>query len=906
MLRSFINMVISRFVDRQLHEEFIGDLEEIYEERRASKGKLVADTMYCLDAIHLLMGFSSTTERKKNTNPVFMGNMLKIAWRNALRQKQFTILNLLGLTLGIATCVGIGLYVYNETTYDTFHVNGERIYRVNQPMIWGNWDEQFPATGPGVALALRDEIPDFEEVTRIYSNGESTIRVTVDDRPKLFIETRYNGADENFFKVFKFPFVAGDPSTALKEPNSLVITESTARRYFGNDDPIGKTVDVKTSKGNFIPYTVKGVMKDIPQKSHLQFDILYSLASEQMLKDNGATWIWTAFGTYVLMKDGADVSTVTEKLQSIPPRRAAETTQRVFNQNFEAFTKGKPWTLVLQPVREIYLATPPSPGFHRFGPMGNRQFVVVFSVVGLLVLTLSCINFMNLATARSGNRAKEVGIRKVLGSQQGTLVRQFIVESTLYVAIATIVAFIIVQLSLGTFNSATDKKLDLLTHFTDPLFIGAVIVFILALGAIAGFYPAFYLSAFQPAETLKGKVRAGFRRKGLRNVLVVFQFTVSIVLIICTFFVQRQLSYTSTMDVGLSKDHVLEILHVDQLGNNLSVLKTKLQQNPAFTHVATSWQIPPMVWDGDRYRADGPDKPVIDINYMRCDEDYLPLLGVEFILGRNFDPRNPNDKHKIILNEEAVRQLGWGTREQWKADSPLGKFVVQSFGDEAKLEVIGVVKNFHFNGVRQNITPLLIMHDGNDLHWSYSWGQRFLSMRLNPSSYENGNDLAGIVESVKQEVERIEPSLIFQYSFMDEEFENTFRSEQQMSVVLNLFTGLAVIIACLGLFGLAAFSAEQRLKELGIRRVMGAKVHEIILLFSSEFTKLVLLAVVIAVPMAWYLADYWLSSFPFRTPIDVWVFVLASGCALAIAAATVSYQAFSAATANPVDSLRNE
>jgi putative ABC transport system permease protein len=904
-MRQLVNLVLLRFIDRQFHEEFVGDLEEIHEERVATRGKFLAETMYCFDAIHLLVGFSSTTQKQKNTNPLFMGNMFKIAWRNAIRQKQFTILNLLGLTLGIATCVGIGLYVFNETTYDTFHANGDRIYRVNQSMIWGDWTEQFAATGPGVGLAMREDINDFEVLTRLYSSGEQTIRVEIDNQPKLFSETKMGGADENFFKVFQFQFLSGDPTTALKDPNSIVINESTAQRYFGSNDALGKIIDVKNPEsGIFAPYTIKGVIKDMPERCHLKLDVLYSLSTIEALKQRENTWIWTMFTNYVVVKEGTDIPVLTAKMQLLPPKWAPATTESVFNQSYQNFTKGKPWTLYLQPVRDIYLSA--TPIFNRFGPSGNRQFVYIFGAVGILVLVLSCINFMNLATAKSGNRAKEVGIRKVLGSQKGTLVRQFIVESTLYVAVATIAAFIIVQLSLGAFNTATDKKLDLLSHFSNPLFIGVIILFMITLGVLAGFYPAFYLSAFKPAETLKGKVRAGFKRKGLRNVLVVFQFTVSIVLIICTFFVQKQLSYTSSMNLGLTKEHVLEISHIEEVGDKIEVLKNKLQTNPAFTKVAISYQIPPYVWDGDKYRAEKSNPTAVDISYIRADEDYLPLLGVEFLLGRNFDPTNPNDKHKIILNEEAVRTLGWGTPDKWKTDSPIGKHVIQNFGKEDELEVIGVVRDFNFNSAKDKIRPLLVMHLNNDLHWSYGSGPRYLSLRLNPSSYETGSDLAEIIENVKQEVEKLAPSLIFEYTFLDDEFSQTFQSEQQMGVVLNLFTGLAVVIACLGLFGLAAFSAEQRLKELGIRRVMGAQVHEIVLLFSSEFTKLVLVAVVIAIPLAWFLTDYWLSDFAYRTSIEAWVFILASGCALAIAAITVSYQAFSAAHANPVDSLRNE
>jgi putative ABC transport system permease protein len=894
--------MLDRFIGTSYREELLGDLEEMYEDRRSNRGKFIADIMYIVDAVHLLIGFSSTQHQNKHT--MYMGNMFRIAWRNAIRHKQFTFLNVLGLTIGIATCLVIGLYVYDESTYDRFHTNGDRIYRINQPMIWGDWNEQFASTGPGVGEALRADVPEFEQVTRILALGERTMRVTVDGKATLFAEKKFFIGEDNFLKVFSFPFVHGDPATALKENNSMVITESTAIRYFGTGNAIGKLIELKNLDGTYEPYVVKGVVADLPTKSHLQFDILASLSTVEDMKVNSWKWIWTGFGTYGLVRENTDIAALTAKLQTLPPKWAATTTERIFNQSFNDYLAGKSWTLYLQPLRDIYLAG--APAHHRFGPSGNPQFVFIFGVIGALVLALSCINFMNLSTARSGNRAKEVGIRKVLGSQKNTLVRQFIIESTLYVVVAAIAALLLVQISLSAFNNVAGKQLELLPHFLNPWFIGVIIVFILLLGVLAGSYPAFYLSAFQPVETLKGKVRQGFKRKGLRNGLVVFQFTVSITLIICTVFVQKQLSYSSNMNTGIVKDHVLQLHYMEQLGDGVDVLKAKLEANPAFTQVSRAHSLPPYVWEGDRYKAEGPDQPVIDMSYVRVDEQYLPLLGVEFLAGRNLDPANPSDKHKIILNEEAVRMLGWGSKDKWVDDSPIGKFVVQAFDKEEKLEVIGVVKDFNFNSVKEKILPLLVMHYLNDLHWSFGSGRSYLALRLNPAAVENSDDMQAIINSVKAEVLNIDASTIFQYSFMDEEYENTFRAERQMGVVLNLFTGLAVVIACLGLFGLAAFSAEQRLKELGIRKVMGAKVHQLVFLFSTEFTKLVLLAILIASPLAWYFSDYWLSNFAFRTSIDIWVFVIASVSALSIAALTISYQAISAANTNPVDTLRNE
>ncbi len=895
--------LLDRFVGRPCREEFLGDLEESYTDRRESKGKFIADLLYLRDAAHLAYGFSSTSSKFPTRHAMFSGNLIRIAWRNAIRNKQFTFLNLIGLTIGIAISLAIGLYVYDESTYDTFESNGDRIYRIDQPMIWGDWNTRFPVTGPGVAEAIREDIPDFEQVTRIHTEGECAIRIP-GDLPKNFVESNFFYADDNFFKVFDFPFVAGDPTTALRDPNSVVITERTAQRYFGSENPMGKLVELKLNDTTYKSFTVKGVLHDLPEKSHLKIDALAAINSIGLMRTNSWTWIWTTNGTYGLVKKGTDAAALEEKLQALPPKWAAETTQKIFNQNFAAYTAGKKWGLYLHPLREIYLSS--SPGYHPFGPTGNPQFVVVFGVVGILVLVLSCINFMNLSTARSGNRAKEVGIRKVLGSQKGILIRQFIVESTLYVLVATVLALLVVQLSLGAFNALADKHLTLLSQFANPWFLIILFVFVVLVGVLAGSYPAFYLSAFQPAETLKGKIRSGFRRSAVRNVLVVFQFTVSIALIICTFFVQKQLSFATTMSVGIDRSNVLQLQYMEQLGTKLDVLKNQLAGDPAFTHVAESYSIPPNVWEGDRYKAEGPDKPVLELSYMRVDEQYLPLLGVEFLAGRNFDPANVADKHKVILNEQAVRELGWGTREQWVKDSPLGKHVIQAFGKEEQLEVLGVVKDFNFNSTRERILPLLVMHGDNDLHWSYHSGPRYLSIRLNPGAAQNADEMQTVIDKVQARVKAIDPSVVFQYHFMDEGFDNAFRSERRMAVILNIFTVLAVAIACLGLFGLAAFSAEQRLKELGIRKVMGAKVHELVVLFASEFTRLVAVAIVIAVPLAWFLANKWLSNFAYRAPMSAWVFIVAAGSALAIAGITVSYQALAAAKANPVDTLRNE
>lgn len=903
LIRRLADALMERWLGRQYLEEFTGDLDEMYADRREARGRFFAEAMYWLDALHLIFGFS--VNANQSSHSMFLGNMVKIAWRSAARNKQFTILNLLGLTLGIATCVAIGLYVYEEYTYDRFHANSERIYRINQPMIWGDWKEQFSGTGPGITEAIRTDIPDFEEVTRIYSSGEQLMRVANHADAKLFSERRHIAAEANFFQVFSFPLLQGDSKTALKEPNSIVLTATTAKRYFGDADPIGKMVESKSAVGTYTPFTVTGVMADVPPQSHLQFDMLSSLASVPDFKDMKYTWIWTIFATYGLVKEGTDIAALTEKLQALPPKWAARTTQDIFNQTFEQFTKGQPWTLFLQPLESIYLAE--SPSFNRFGPQGNPKFVMIFGAIGVLVLLLSSINFMNLSTARSSTRAKEVGVRKVLGSYKTTLVKQFIVESLLYVAVSSLAGLLLVHFTLPAFNVIAEKQISLVAHLGNPYFIGTLIAFILIVGLAAGSYPSFYLSAFKPSETLKGKLKAGFKGTGIRNGLVVFQFTVSIALIICTFFVQKQLAFTRTIDVGIRKEHVLQLYNVHQLGEGVDALMARLQSNPAFTTVGQSGFLPPYVRGNDRYRAEGPDQSPVLLNYLRCDENYLTLLQTTFVAGRNFDPANAADKYNIVINEEAAKVLGYGTKDTWGNHSPLGRFVVQSFGSEEKFQIIGVVRDFNFNSVKQKIGPLLVMHTDNDKHWSYTAGfPSYLSMRIDPASATNGEELQSIIEFVKKELAQVDPTVPFQYSFMDDEFDNTFNEERQMSVVLNLFTILAIVIACLGLFGLAAFSADQRRKELGIRKLHGASTSHLVFLFSSEFTKLVALSIVLATPIAWFMTDFWLSNFAYRTPISAIVFIVAGLTAMSIAAITVGFQSLSAANTNPADVLRTE
>lgn len=831
-------------------------------------------------------------------------NMFVIAWRNALRNKQFTILNLLGLSIGISAFLFITLYVMNEVSYDSFQKNADQVFRINQPMIWGDWDDQFASTGPGVALALKEDIPEFTEVTRIHDPGQQIVTYSpMDEEIQTFQESQAYVAEANFFELFSFPLLKGDQKTALSEPLSVVITENTAKKYFGEEEPMGKILEIRQGQ-NSGKFKVTAVLQNIPTNSHIQFDMLTSMSTYQHIKNREWQWVWTTYVTYVKVAPGSDLKKIAEKLQAIPPKWAATAVERAFGESYDNFLPdGKKWTLTMQPIREAYLFSPITG--NRIGPSGSIAYVQIFSAIGIFVLILSCINFMNLSTARSANRAKEVGVRKVLGSKKQTLVRQFIFESLLFVAVSTVIAIVLSELFMGSFNAIANKDLSL-ESLLNPLFLIIVLVFIVALGFIAGSYPAFYLSSFQPIHILKGKMSSGFKGKGIRNTLVVFQFTISIALIISTFFVQKQLKYTANYNLGFDKENILQIEGLEQLQDESAIeaFQSQLAMNPAFKQVGYSDLIPPQIFNEDKYKAEGPENDPITLNRLVADEDYVDLLAPKFILGRNFDDDRVSDKYAIILNASAVKTLGYGSPGQYNENSPLGKYVTFPTSETDKFEIIGVVEDFNYNSLKLNIQPLMIAHKDNNK--MFNMGTRFVSARLNPAVVQSAQQLSQLLEQVEASLRQVKAGVPFEYSFMDQEFESSFRTEQRMGQVLNIFTVMALSIACLGLFGLAAFSAEQRTKELGVRKVLGASAKDLVLMFSSEFSKLVIVSVVIACPLAYYAVKTWLSDFAYQTPMSISVFILAGIVALLIAWTTISFQSLRAAHRNPVDALRDE
>lgn len=827
-------------------------------------------------------------------------NMFTIAWRNSIRHKQFTVLNILGLSVGITACLLIGLYIQNELKYDQHFEGKEQIYRINQSMIWGDWNEDFSSTAPNVALAIREDIPEFEEVTRMHAPGEHFFSYKNGNAdPKSFKEGKFFLADTNFFNVFSFEFVLGDPNQSFAAPGNLIITEKTAKRYFGQADPLGKIIEISQGE-NKGPLMVTGVIKDIPQHSHIQFDMLATMYTFPVIKSREWTWIWTTFVTYGKLKPQVDLEALNAKLQALPPKWSATTMQRVFEQSYEEYIGENEWRLVMQPLTEAYLFSPPSG--NRVGPAGNIQYVKIFGAVGILILLLSSINFMNLSTARSSNRAKEVGIRKILGSGKSQLVTQFIFESVLFVFISTVLAVVVSEFSLDAFNRVADRELILYTQLGSPAVLIGLISFVLGLGILSGSYPAFYLSSFQPIKILKGKMAAGFKGKQVRNALVITQFTISVALILGTFFVQKQLNYTANFELGFDKENLLQIHNVEVLGNESETLKSIVEKNPAVILAGTSDLTPPNIYNEDKYKAFGPEKDIVTLNRILVDDDYMELIKPPFLMGRNFDSNRPADVNGVIINESALKALGWSQNDNELAN----KFIVFPWSEEIKFQVIGVVEDFNFNSLRSEIAPLIFMHTDNENQNVWDSGVRTLSIKLNAESVGSQKEMSALISTIEQEMKALNEGIPFEYSFLDQDFDNTFRSEQRLGSILRIFTIMAVVIAGLGLFGLAAFSAEQRKKELGVRKVLGASTSKLVLTFTSEFTILIIVSIVLASPLAYLFVDQWLEDFAYKTPIEVWVFVLAGACSIIISWLTIGFQSLKAASRNPVEVLRDE
>ncbi|HEX5169810.1 MAG TPA: ABC transporter permease [Cyclobacteriaceae bacterium] len=799
-------------------------------------------------------------------------NYLKVAIRNILKYKFFSAINILGMTLGVTACLFIILYVSDELNFDRFHEKADHIYQVGLHGRIAGQDIRTANTCPPLAEAMVNEIPDVAEATRIAPFwGQAIIK----NEEKAFSQDDVYYADSNFFSLFSFQLLEGDSKTALQEPNSIVLTEDMVKKYFGDEPVLGKLLTV----GNYDKaFKVTGVAANCPLNSHFIFNVLLSSSSADHLKSN--VWLNNYLYTYYVLGPNGSAQNVEKKLDDLVIKYVGPEIEQFMQVSLKQMKEqGGEYGFFNTRLTDIHLRATSRDGLR---PGGDVMYVKIFGAIAVLIIFIACINFMNLSTARSAGRAKEVGLRKTLGSVRGQLIGQFLAESIIYSLVAVTLSFVACYLLLPSFNLVSGKELGM-DVLMKPSFIGYLFALVILVGFIAGSYPAFYLTSFSAVEVLKGKIRGGMKSKGIRSSLVVFQFAISIFLIIFTVIVYQQLKYMQSRDMGIDKHNVIVLQNAYRLDKNMEAFKNALSQQTGVLKTSYTNNSFPGVNNTTVFKSAGSEEDHIMGVYF-ADYDHLDVMRFQIKEGRYFSRDFPSDSTGILLNETAVKEFGF--------TDPLNEELIYNDNDghNVRLKIVGVFKDFNFESLKEQVRPLAIRlgKDGNSLMVRYAG---------------NSAEMITSIEKLWKQYSTNEP---FEYSFLDENFDNLFRSEQRLSYLFTIFAGLAIFVACLGLFALAAFTAEQRTKEIGIRKTLGATVSNLTILLSREFTLLVIIAFVPAALIAWWLVDTWLSSFAYRIEISPSVFVLSGLAAVLLAWLTVGFQAVKTASANPVNSLRYE
>ncbi|GAA4410483.1 ABC transporter permease [Nibrella viscosa] len=809
-------------------------------------------------------------------------NYLTIALRNLRKHKGFTFINVFGLAVGLACCLLITLYIVDELSFDRYNTKADRIYRINTDIVFGGNDMRFAVSPDPLGPTLKKDYPQVENYVRFHDRG--TWLVKRSGQPHNLREDKIVFADSTLFDVFTLPFIAGDPKRALAEPNTVVISESAARRHFANRNPIGQTLVFNDTQ----VYKVTGVMQDMPENSHFRTDFFVT-----MLNDNyqWGQWLSNNHHTYILLKPGIDPNAFEKNFTDVVENYIGPQALAIMGVNMKQFREsGNKYRMWMVPLTDIHLKSRQT---IELAPNGDIQYIYIFGAVAIFILLIACINFMNLATARSANRAKEVGVRKVLGSERQQLISQFMVESILMAVFAMGLALGLVTLALPLFNTIAAKNLSV-QRLLAPNYLAVILLLPVVVGMLAGSYPAFFLSSFRPLLVLKGGAFKLINRRSaqvsLRSGLVVFQFAMSVILIIGTMVVYRQINYIQTTKLGFNRDQVLTIHEVYSLGNQAEAFKNEILRLPGIVGGTLSGYLPvpsdrndsPMFPEGEFDQ-----KKAVSMQQWTVDHDYVQTLGMQVVQGRDFSRDFGYDSSGIILNETAVKIFGF--------KDPIGKRVMQMFDATGKnfktYTIIGVVKNFHFESLRRNIGALGL----------------FLNKNTSAASFRlSTQNMSALIPQIETKWKQMAPGQPFNYSFLEDKFDAIYRAEQRIGTIALTFAIIAILVACLGLFGLAAFMAEQRTKEIGVRKVLGASVPSLVTMLSWDFLKLVFIAIVIATPIAWWAMNQWLQDFAYRIDVPWWVYIMAGVVAIFIAFVTISFQSIRAALMNPVKSLRTE
>jgi putative ABC transport system permease protein len=797
-------------------------------------------------------------------------NYFKVAFRNILKHKFFSVVNIAGLTVGMAACLFIFIYVKDELSYDRFHKDAENIYRIglNGKMA----GQEFNTTNSSYAVgpAMVEEIPGVADFTRTWEAAVTVFKY----EDKSFSEKKIFYADSNFLSFFTYTIIEGNDK-ALLEPNTVVLTKDLASKYFGNESALGKLMIIGNDNKTF---KVTAVVENTPSNSHFKFGALISLRSvdDQIYKG----WTGNSMHTYVRKDAVTDPEVINAKLAELVKKHVAPEIEQLGLSYDEFIKQGGKYSYIIYPMVDSHLRNSFTDDIE---PASDIKYVYIFVAVGIFILLIACINFMNLSTARSASRAKEVGLRKTLGSLRRQLIGQFLSESFIFSFVAMFFALVLAYIAMPSFNLLAGKELSI-QSLMDPIFIAGAMALVVLIGLLAGSYPALYLTSFNPVEVLKGKLKSGMKTKGVRSVLVVVQFSVSIFLIAATLVVFQQLNFMQSKNLGIDKNNIISVQNMRGLGEKRKSFKDQLEQKTGIVSSSYTNNLFPGINNVNVFRIDGSSQDHILASYY-ADWDHQSVMKFKLKNGRFFSRDMPTDSSSCLINESAVRELGWTLENALNAE------IIDFSGEQQhKVKVIGVIEDFNFESLKNQVRPLIIQLVDQS---------RQLMVRYDGSPKE-------ATESIEKLWKEFVPGVPFEYSFMDEDFDALFRAEMRLRDLFTVFSGLAIFIACLGLFALAAFITEQRTKEIGIRKAMGASVPGLVLTLSKEFMLLVTVSFVLATAPAWFFMSKWLDDFAYRIDLNVVVFILAGLLALFVAAITIGYQAVKAASANPVDSLRYE
>ena len=799
-------------------------------------------------------------------------NYFKIAFRNLWRNKVFSGINVFGLAVGLASCLLLYLYISHELSYDSFQQKADRTVRVVMEYSMEGQVNKVPQTGTKVAPEFGRQFPEVESGVRMENR-----QAVVSYADRKFSEKKVVYADSAFFHIFSFQLKQGNPKTALAGPNLVVLSESSAKKYFGNENPVGKTVRINAGGGDK-DYAVTGVVEDCPDNSQIKYDLLASFTTLSASKEE--QWFSANYATYLLLRKPESIATLQAKIPGFMKTQFSK----------EEMTGGNYLTYHLEPLRKVHLHSDVEGNFE---PNGDLVYLYIFGSVAVLILIIACVNYINLATSRAVERAQEVGVRKVMGALQGQLFGQFIGESVIVTFTALGLGLLLVYLGLPLFNDLSDREFsfNVLMESRNLLLLLGIVLLV---SFIAGGYPALVLARYEPVHVLKGHLKTAGAGQ-FRRALIVFQFAITAFLIVCTMLVRNQLSYIQDKKLGYSKDHVLVLPADRQMNEKIRALKSEFKRNADVQQVTRAYESPVYINGGyGMHRTGTPDDQYKSVTALPADEDFVKTMSLRIVAGRDWTstdmeqatiPGSDSLRHfHFILNEAAVKEMGWKSPQEAVGQK-------MDMGKQRPGIVGAVVEDFHFASMKQKISPLVIFPEASG---------NVLLVKL------SGSQLPATLQFLEEKWKAIVPSRPFEYEFMDEEFNKLYSAETRTGQIFSVFSFLSILLACLGLFGLSAYTTAQRTKEIGIRKVLGASVPNIVLLLSKDFLKLVLIAIVLASPLAWWAMNRWLQDFAYKIEVEWWVFVIAGVIAVAIAFLTVSFQSIKAALMNPVKSLKTE